>query len=292
VSVVIADRVDDAMNVDGFAHRLITVGDIRIHAVIEGSGAPVVLIHGFPQTWWEWHRMMPELARHHTVVAIDLRGAGHSDKPQGGYDKASLAGDVHGVMTALGFDHYAVCGHDIGGMTALALALTHRDAVTRLAVLDVSQPGWSGWEANSHQPKVWHFAFHQKRDLPEVLIHGREYEYVSTFIYDRASDLGAHLIEDVEVFARSLAQPGNLRGGLEWYRAFPLDHANALVWKQEPLTIPVLGLGGEHSYGAQIVPMLQEFARDVAGGIIAGCGHWLPEERPVEVTERLLHFLS
>ena len=236
--------------------------------------------------------MLPQLALRHTVVAVDLRGAGHSDKPQGGYDKASLAGDVHGVMTALGFDHYAVCGHDIGAMTALALALTRRDAVTRLAVLDASQPGWSRWEQNSHEQKVWHFAFHRKRDLPELLIGGREFHYVSTFIYDRAFDLGAHTIADIEEFARSLAQPGNLRGGLEWYRAFPVDHENALVWKQEPLAIPVLALGGEHSYGQGIVSMLQEFGPDVTGGVVAECGHWLPEERPAEVTEQLLRFLS
>ncbi len=263
-----------------------------MHAVIGGNGPPLVLIHGFPQTWWEWRHMMPQLAIRHTVVAVDLRGAGHSDKPQGGYDKASLAGDVHGVMTVLGFDKYAVCGHDIGAMTALALSLTHRDAVTRLTVLDASQPGWSRWVANSHEQKVWHFAFHMKRDLPELLIRGREFDYVSTFIYDRAFDLGAHPVADIEEFARSLAQPGNLRGGLEWYRAFPVDHENALAWKREPLTIPVLAIGGEHSYGLQIVSMLQEFGPDVTGGSVAGCGHWMPEERPTEVTEQLLRFLS
>ena len=279
-------------NLDGFRHRMVRVGDIKMHAVIGGSGPPLVLIHGFPQTWWEWCRMMPQLAARHTVVAVDLRGAGHSDKPQGGYDKASLAGDVHGVMTALGFDKYAVCGHDIGAMTALALALTHRDAVTRLTVLDASQPGWSRWVANSHEQKVWHFAFHAKRDLPELLIQGREFDYVSTFIYDRTFDVGAHPVADIQEFARSLAQPGNLRGGLEWYRAFPLDHENALVWKREPLAIPVLALGGEHSYGAQIVPMLQEFATDVSGGSIADCAHWLPEERPVETAVVVMKFLA
>lgn len=123
--------------------------------------------------------MMPGLAETNTVVAVDLRGAGHSDCPQGGYDKATMAADVHGVMQALGFERYAVCGHDIGAMVALALACTHRGAVTRLAVLDASQPGWSEWEVNCAKPALWHFAFHQKRDLPERLLFGREYDYVS-----------------------------------------------------------------------------------------------------------------
>ncbi|MEG3132507.1 alpha/beta hydrolase [Rouxiella sp. T17] len=280
------------MNIDNFEHRRIKAGEVTLHAVIGGTGSPLVLIHGFPQTWWEWRHVMPQLAEHHTVIAVDLRGAGHSDKPQGGYDKRTLAADVHAVMSALGYEKYAVCGHDIGGMTALALALTHRDAVTHLAVLDASQPGWSGWEANSHKEKVWHFAFHMQRDLPEMLIQGREREYVSAFIYDRAYDVGAHPAADIDTFAQSLAQPGNLRGGLEWYRTFPQDHENAKRWKQDPLTIPVLALGGEHSYGARMVPMLEEFAVEVSGGSISGCGHWLAEEHPNELTERLLEFLS
>jgi pimeloyl-ACP methyl ester carboxylesterase len=281
-----------SMTPDGFRHRMVHAGEIDIHAVVGGDGPPIVLLHGFPQTWWEWRKMMPLLATKHTVVALDLRGAGHSDSPQGGYDKATLAADVHQVMAALGYDRYAVCGHDIGAMVALALACTHRDAVTHLAVLDAPQPGWSQWEALFADPSIWHFAFHMKRDLPERLLAGREYDYVSTFIFDRAYDHGAHHIEDVQEFARALAQPGNTRGGLEWYRAFPTDHANGLAWKSQPLTMPVLALGGEHRYGPRIVAMLQEFAADVSGGSIADCAHWLPEERPAETATAILDFLG
>ena len=281
-----------SMTLDGFHHRMVRTGDVNIHAVIGGDGPPVVLLHGFPQTWWEWHKIMPSLAAQRTVIAIDLRGAGHSDCPQGGYDKATLAGDVHGVMEALGFDRYAVCGHDIGAMVALALACTHREAVTHLAILDAPMPGWSEWEALFTDPKVWHFAFHMKRDVPELLLAGREYVYVSTFIFDRAFDHRAHAPEDVELYARALAQPGNTRGGLEWYRAFPTDHANALGWKRQLLTVPVLALGGDHRYGPQIVAMLKEFATDVSGGSIANCAHWLPEERPGEIADAVLKFLA
>ncbi len=277
---------------DGFDDRMVRAGDINLHVVIGGQGPPLVLLHGFPQTWWEWRKVMPRLAVSNTVVALDLRGAGYSDCPQGGYDKMTMAADVHAAMKALGFERYAVCGHDIGGMVALALAYTHRGAVTRLAVLDVSQPGWSGWEANCAKPALWHFAFHQKRDLPELLIFGREYDYVSTFITERAFDHAAHAIEDMQTYARALAQPGRTRGGLEWYRAFPVDHQNALAWKTEKLTIPVLALGGEHNYGSTLLGMLNEFASDVSGGSIAGCAHWLPEERPAETADALIEFLK
>lgn len=280
------------VELEGFRHRMVRAGEVNLHAVVGGDGPPLVLLHGFPQTWWAWHKMMPTLAQRHTVVALDLRGAGHSDCPQGGYDKATLAHDVHGAMVALGFSQYAVCGHDIGAMVAQALAFTHREAVTRLAILDAPLPGWSGWDANCADPMVWHFAFHRKRDLPERLIQGRELDYVSTFFSDRTFDQGAFSTEDIDVFARAFAQPGNTRGGLEWYRTFPLDHANALAWKRNALALPVLALGGEHRYGASIVAMLQEFATDVRGGSIADCGHWLPEERPAHTAHALLAFLA
>lgn len=276
----------------GFRHQMLRTGEVKIHAVTGGEGPPLVLLHGFPQTWWEWRKIMPALAEGHSVVALDLRGAGHSDTPQTGYDKASLAADVHGAMAALGHDRYAVCGHDIGAMVALALAFTRREAVTRLAVLDAPVPGWSGWETNFLDPMAWHFAFHMKRDLPERLIYGREYDYVSSFFSDRTSNQGAFPPEHVEVYARAFSQPGNTRGGLEWYRAFPTDHTNALAWKRNPLTIPVLGLGGDQRWGPKIVTMLKEFANDVSGGSIQDCGHWLVEERPTEVAEELLSFFA
>jgi pimeloyl-ACP methyl ester carboxylesterase len=195
-------------------------------------------------------------------------------------------------MVALGFERYAGCGHDIGAMVALALACTHRDAVTRLTILDAPMSGWSQWEANFADPKVWHFAFHMNRDLSECLLFGRQYDYVSTFIFDRAFDHGARPNEDLEEFARSLAQPGNTGGGLEWYRAFPADHAAALAWEARALGHTRPRLGREHRYGPKIVAMLEEFATDVSGGSIANCAHWLPEERPAEPAAAILKFLA
>src|SRR6478609_1535516 len=132
---------------NGFAQQLVPVNGIKINAVTGGSGPPILLLHGWPETWWEWHKVMPLLAEHFSVVAMDLRGAGFSDCPQGGYDKATMAHDAHEVMSALGHQRYAVCGHDIGGMVALPQAAIYRDATTHLVVLDVPLPGWTEWEA-------------------------------------------------------------------------------------------------------------------------------------------------
>lgn len=274
----------------GFTQQLISVNGINIHSVTGGEGPPIVLLHGFPQTWWEWHNVMPLLSERFSVVAMDLRGAGFSDCPLDGYDKATLAHDVHGVMTALGHERYAACGHDIGGMVALALAATHREAVTHLAVLDVPLPGWSEWDATC--AKLWHFGFHMKRDLPERLIHGGEYDYVSAFMAERFYDHGRFDPADIEIFAKAMALPGRTRGGLEWYRSFPADHAAALEYKKVPLEMPVLALGGDQRFGSRMVPMLKEFARNVTGGAIERSSHYVADERPREVAAALVQFLS
>jgi pimeloyl-ACP methyl ester carboxylesterase len=277
-------------NIDGFSQQLISVNGIKINAVTGGEGPPILLLHGWPETWWEWHHVMPPLAEHFSVVAMDLRGAGFSDCPLDGYDKATMASDAHEVMRSLGHDRYAVCGHDIGGMVALPQAVLFRDAVSHLAVLDVPLPGWSGWEETT--AKLWHFAFHMNRDLPERLIHGREYDYVSAFMAERFYDHSSFDPADIEIFAKAMALPGRTRGGMEWYRTLVADHAAALEYKKQPLDIPVLALGGDQRFGPRMVPMLQEFANNVSGGSIERCSHYVADERPDELAAALIEFLG
>ena len=275
---------------EGFTQQLVPANGIKINAVTGGEGPPVLLLHGWPETWWEWHKVMPLLAERFSVVAIDLRGAGFSDCPQGDYDKTTMARDAHEVMIALGHDRYAVCGHDIGGMVALPQAAIFRDAVTHLAVLDVPLPGWSEWEATI--ARLWHFSFHANRDLPERLIHGREYDYISTFMTERFHDHSTFDPEVLDIYAKAMALPGRTRGGMEWYRTLDADHAAALEYRKRPLEIPVLGLGGDQRFGDRMVPMLSEFARNVTGGSIARCSHYIADERPDEVAAGLITFLT
>jgi len=222
----------------GFSQQLISVNGIKINAVIGGEGPPILLLHGWPETWWEWHHVMPPLAEHFSVVAMDLRGAGFSDCPLDGYDKATMARDAHEVMRSFGHDRYAVCGHDIGGMVALPQAALFREAVSHLAVLDVPLPGWSGWEETI--AKLWHFAFHANRDLPERMIQGREYDYVSAFMAERFYDHSSFDPADIEIFARAMALPGRTRGawsGIERSQMITRLHWNT---RSNPSTYPSL----------------------------------------------------
>jgi len=175
-------------------------------------------------------------------------------------------------------------------MVALRLAAIYREAVTHLAVLDVPLPGWTQWEAMT--ARIWHFSFHMNRDLPERLIHGREYDYVSAFMAERFYDHSAFNPEDVEIYAKAMALPGRTRASMEWYRTLTADHAAALEYKKQPLEIPVLGLGGEQRFGAHMVSMLKEFASNVTGGSIERCSHYVADERPHEVAAALIDFLK
>lgn len=266
--------------------------DVSLHAVVAGAGPAVFLIHGFPQTWHEWSPIIEDLARHHTVVAVDLKGAGDSSKPLLGYDKVTMAAELDTLREMMGFETVQVVGHDIGGMVAYAWAATHRETVTRVSIFDIALPGAALWDGVLADPLAWHYAFHQCRDVPEFLIAGREREYVEYFLRGRTANHGAFSDETIDLYARALARPGATRSTLEWYRAFGQDAADNRTLALDPLTIPVLALGGSQRWGPKMVDMLREFATDVRGGSIPDCGHWVVEERPEFVLAELEKFLQ
>lgn len=285
------------MNVDphysSFQHHMTDVGGgVQLHSVVGGTGSPVFLLHGFPQTWREWRHIMTPLAQQHTVVAVDLKGAGQSDKPVGGYDKVSMAGELDVLRHKLGLGRVSVVGHDIGGMVAFAWAAAFPDSVERLAIVDVPIPGVSFWDNALVDPLLWHFAFHMKRDLPELLIYGREFQYIESLIRERIYNQDGLTTEDIALFAQAMAQPGSTRGMLEWYRAFPKDATDNRAFARNPLRMPVLAVGGDKRWGSKMVSMLEEFCLDVSGGAIENCGHWVAEERPTEFLDLLEPFLA
>lgn len=276
-----------------FQHQFKSVNGTKIHYVIGGPKpglAPVMLlIHGFPQSWWEWHKVMPALSAQYTVIAPDLRGIGLSDCTYDGYTKRQLAADLHGIIESLDCGPAHVVGHDIGGMVAYAYATQYQTRT--LAILDNSLPGVGDWENVIRNPRVWHFAFHQKRDLPEALIcGGKEELYISNFIKDRSFDAAACSDRDLAVYAAAYGQPGAFRAGLEWYRAFPQDAEDNRAAGPLPSDLRVLALGGETHWGDAMLDRLRDVAPSVVGGSIASCGHFIPEEQPEVLVKALQEF--
>jgi pimeloyl-ACP methyl ester carboxylesterase len=276
-----------------FQHAAAVVGDIKLHYVIGGrpvGTAPLVLlIHGFPQNWWAWHKILPALSSDFTVVVPDLRGVGLSDKPAAGYTKKQLAADLHALVQTLDCGPAHVFGHDIGGMVAYAYAWQF--PLRSVAILDVSIPGVGDWDHIVASPKLWHFPFHQKRDLAEALIcGGREHLYISTFISDLTHRSGAISASDLDEYAGAYSLPGAFRAAMEMYRQFPQDVLDNRAAGRLPSNLPVLALGGDKRWGEHMVSRLTAVSDNVTGGSLADCGHFLPEEQPELLAEALRAF--
>src|ERR1700722_5644220 len=292
-------RHDDTMpNELSVTHGMADVGpDLRIHYVTAGDGPrTIVLLHGFPQTWWEWRSVIPELvAAGFRVVAPDYRGAGHSGRPADGYDKATVAGDVHRLLRDhLGFTEPVVlAGHDIGLMVAYSYARQYRDEVSHLALIDAPLPGTAVFDRLSSDPRVWQVAFHAVRDIPEMLIAGRERLYLHHFFTARSADPSAVTAEDLDVYVAAYASPGGIRAGMEVYRAFDQDIAEnrAALEQDGKLTLPVLAVGGAISTtGSLMEPMMREVADNVTAVLIPDAGHWIPEEQPRVLAQAIDEF--
>jgi pimeloyl-ACP methyl ester carboxylesterase len=280
-------------SVAGVAHAYADLGDVLIHYATAGSGPPLVLLHGWPQTWYEWRSIVPELAPHYTLVMPDLRGLGDSSRPVDGYDKKTVANDIWRlVYDRLGHERFYLVGHDWGGPTAYALAAAHPEAVRRLVILDVVIPGDGG--DFSQSGRRWHHAFHMTPDLPEALVQGRERLYISWFYRTFGYRPDAIGEAELDEYARTYAQPGAMRAGFAFYRALPQDAAdNAAIIKRFKLPMPVLGIGGANGRGrgAEVEQSLRRVATDVRAEIFTECGHWIPEEQPTRLAAALRAFL-
>ena len=281
------------MNIE---HHHARLADISLHYVTAGAGDPVVLLHGWPSTWYEWRHVMPLLAPRHRLIVPDLRGLGDSSRPLDGYDKKTVAGDLWQLLSgALGLTRWHLVGHDWGGPVAFALAAAHADAVRTLAIVDVTLPGIG--PDISQGGKRWHHAFHMTPDLPEALVQGRERAYLTWFYQSFSWQRDAFGADDIDEYLRTYCQPGALRAGFAFYRNIPRDSADnrSLAESGFRLPMPVLAVGGARAEargrGSEPEESLKMIADDVRGAVIADCGHFVPEEQPDELAARLLeHF--
>lgn len=278
-----------------FTSRFVQANGIRQHVVVGGEGPPLLLIHGWPETWYAWRLVMPALARHFTVIAADQRGIGLTEKPTGGYDTRTLARDMVALMDALGHQRFAVVGHDTGMPIAYALAADHPERVARLAVAEAflpavtpSPPMFGTAQANN---RLWHIPFNRLTDVNEQLVRGREGIYFGWQFATKA----VRKLPDyaVDHYVRILAsQHESLRGSFGWYRALDTTSAQDQQRKTRLLTLPVLAIGGAGSLGENVAGTMRLVAHDVRSVVIPGTGHWVAEEAPQEVLAALTTFLA
>ena len=279
---------------DTFTSRYIDAGGLRQHAVIGGDGRPLLLVHGWPETWYAWRLVMPALARDFQVIAVDQRGMGLSDKPEGGYDTGTQAGDLAALMDALGHERFAVGGHDTGFAISYALAADHPDRIARVALAEI--PGSPGtvtapplFLPGPLNDRLWHLGFNRIDKLNEQLVAGRE----DVFFRWEFEAAARKLPDDaINYYVRMLSNPDSLRGSFQWYRALDTTIAQDGQRKTRRLTMPVLAIGGEKSFGEHVGDALRVVADDVQSVVIPGVGHFVAEEAPDEMLAALTAFLA
>jgi len=263
---------------------------VRLHYLVTGQGDPVLLLHGFGQSSHMWRPLMRELAKDHTVIAADLRGAGQSDAPEEGYTKSSMARDVHALMTGLGYGKASVVGHDMGMMVAYAYAVQFPSEVKSVALLDSFLPGVGEWTRVGLPRDQWHFHFFGK--TPQALVQGRERIYLEHFWNDFAADPAKSIPEaDRKIYAAELARPNHVRASMEWFRTLDEDAKEFHDYAAKPVTMPMLVLTGEKGSGDFLVKQAQLIATDLQSAIVPGAGHWVMEEAPGYVIPKLVEFL-
>jgi pimeloyl-ACP methyl ester carboxylesterase len=295
--IVAAQNVTSA---DQIEHHIAKIDGTRFHYVTAGTGDPVLLIPGWPESWIAWRKVLPLLvSAGRRVVVLDPRGFGESDKPAGGYDLDTAARDLHGFLeatnlaTAGGID---IIAHDVGTWIAHAHAANYPADVRRLVLTESNIPGITAFAAGipneTANLKSWQFAFNRLNDLPEMLVQGRERAYLAWIFATKSFRSYAIDSAALEEYTRQYSAPGAMRAGFAWYRAnFDAEGlAQAKARAAKRLTMPVLALGGSEGVGDALRATVATLGDRVQGGSITGCGHFLPEECPDELTEAVLKF--
>lgn len=255
----------------------------------------MVLLHGFPETSFAWRKVMPALAERYTVIAPDLRGCGASDRPDRGYDKRTVASDVHELIRQLDLGPINLVSHDVGMMVGYAYACAYPDDVCRLVLMEAALPGLGLEELYdaAKYPRMYHLPlFEAPNGLAEALIAGRERMFVDHFMRQQTYDPEGPDEEAIDEYARRLAAPGALRGGIGYFRAHAIDAEHNRENARTKLRMPVMTVGGTASFGTNLAGQIAPLVETLTSVMVDECGHYLAEEQPGRVVEELLRFFA
>src|SRR5271155_270539 len=274
-----------------FKTEMVATNGTSLYVRVGGKGPAVVLLHGYGESGDMWASLAAQLVRDHTVIVPDLRGMGLSSRPPGGYDKKTEGEDIAGVLDALKIDKADLVTHDIGNMVGYAFAAEHRDRVTKFVPIDAPIPGVGPWDDIIRSHALWHFSFYGPD--AERLVKGRERIYLDRFWNEFSADPKRFDEASREHYAALYARPGAMHAGFEQFKAFDQDAIDnkALVAKGK-LTMPVLALGGEKSFGPMMATVMRAAATNVTQGIVPNSGHWIMEENPTATIDLVTSFLS
>jgi pimeloyl-ACP methyl ester carboxylesterase len=291
-------------NLPGFKNGYKKVNGVTLHYVEGGKGEPLFLLPGWPQNWYAYHKVLPELAKKYHVYVVEYRGMGSSDKPESGYDKKTMASDIHALVNELGYKKVNMAGHDIGAQVAYAYAAQFPEATNKLAMLDVPHPfeGFLGIPllappgaydmSNKDRPIYpWWFALNSVPELPEKLLQGNGMRIYQDWIFDYlAYDKPPMTNEVKKIYYSSYASPDAIRASNGWYKTFRQDIEDLKTYKK--LSLPVLGIGGSESTSQTLEAFLQQYATDAKMVRLDKTGHWIAEQSPAETVKLFFDFFG
>ena len=276
-----------------FKHYTANANGAKIHYVKGGTGDVIVLIHGYPETWHTWHKMMPELAKNHTVIAVDMRGLGESEVTKSGYDKRNIAEDIHQLLEGLGIKKFDLVAHDWGANVGYALANAYPETVSKFAYVESAIPGFGLERAmDVANGGLWHFGFFMS-PYAEMLTAGKEREFLTKWGYKGEETFQKDSIDqaDIDVYIAAYTKPDGMTAGFNYYRT-ALDDIKYNREHMVKLKMPVLAIGGDHSFGEGVAMSMKFAADNVQSVVIKDCGHFVSEEQPAAFTKVLLDFFD
>ena len=276
---------------DGFVSGTAKVNGTTLHYVRGGTGPALILVHGFPQDWYEWHAIMPRLAKQFTIVALDLRGIGGSAATSNGYDAANMAEDIHQLVSTLKLERVFIVGHDIGGMVTYAFVRQYPQITRGAIILDVPLPGIDGWQEAMNSQTAWHVGFMQVPGLAEKLVNGRVADYLGYFF-----QFAKFSADDQAHYVKAYESPAQHHAAFEMYRAFPTNEKfNAA--QRDKIDVPLFYGAGEHSPFAKLLPKVAADLKvhgctHVETELIPGGVHYLVEDQPNALAELIEKYAS
>jgi pimeloyl-ACP methyl ester carboxylesterase len=274
----------------GASSRFVSANGIKLHYVTMGQGPTLLLLHGWPQTWFAWHKVMARFADNFTVVAPDLRGTGLSEVTAAGYDKKTIAEDLRSLIEQIGDGKANVVGHDMGGKASYVLAHLYPQVVERLVLVDCLVPTTENMDAL--RGGAWHYGFHMAADFPELLTRGREREYIRAQIKQWSWQKDAIDEASISEFARRYAEPGRMTAGFNYYRSLRDDVPIVAPLRGRKFAMPVMTITGDRSAGTRLAEALKDEAPSLRSVIAKDCGHFVAEEAPDFFVEQVQRFLA
>lgn len=267
-----------------------TVNGVRLHYLEQGAGPLVILLHGWPETSYEWRFTIDALSKKYRVVAPDLRGLGLSERTLQGYDKQTIANDIKLLIEYLGEEQAIIIGHDMGGKVAYTLAHVYPQLVKKLILIDCMIPGTEN--ADALHGGAWHYGFHMTKDIPEMLTLGREKEYIHAQIKNWTYNKNAIDAVAISEYAKNYAREGGMTAGFNYYRTLKEDAAFVSSFRGQPLSMPVLTITGRQSVAEKLSDLIQKESPTLKSVIFDECGHFVPEEKKDDFNQVVMRFLD